>query len=75
MRYPNMRQAKQAVRAIERRFPDSDCKILDWRDSGYGIRILPQAMDPYTIAMEDIPGLPKGTFLEPGYGSLGLYFI
>lgn len=75
MRNITMRQAEQAVRGIHKVYPDADCKILDWRDTGEGIKILPQGIDPYTVSMNLSIKLPKGTFLEPGYGSLGLYWI
>lgn len=68
-----MKQARQAAAAIEK-FTGYPCKVLDWRDSGEGIRLLPE-WDPYELSMSDIPGMPKGTFIEPGYGSLGIYPI
>jgi hypothetical protein len=75
MKKVNLKQAGQAQRAIQKAFPYVIVEILDWRDSGEGIRLLPHGADPVSISQADIPGLPKGTFLEPGYGSLGLYYI
>ena len=63
--------ARKAAKAIEA-FDGGECRILDWRDSGEGIRLVP-AGDPYWLAMQEIPGLPEGTYLEVGYGSLGIY--
>ena len=75
MKKVNLKQAGQAQRAIQKAFPCVIVEILDWREEGEGIRLLPHGEDPVVISLADIPGLPKGTFLEPGYGSLGLYYV
>lgn len=77
MAHATMQQIDQAVKALRAAYPDQDFKVLDWRDSGEGIRILPETLDPLWISVQDaedkIPGMPDGMFLEPGYGSLGLF--
>lgn len=73
MRNITITQARKAAKAIES-FTGAPCRVLDWRDSGEGIRLVPDE-DPYWLALQDIPGLPAGTYVEVGYGSLGLYRI
>lgn len=79
-RKPGMRQVLQAKRAIERALAEYglEVDIIDHRYCGEGLKILVGGL-AYEVSemamLGKVPGLPKGTFLEPVNSEvLGLYY-